>query len=352
MSTVAVTGASGYLGRALLEQLGNDATVTRVVGIDIAEPSFTTRNLEFYKMDVRSPQLVDALRGCDAVVHLAAVDATDPDETRDVNIGGTRSVADAAARAEVRKIIFASTGRVYGAHADNDYPLTEDSPIRPGRDDAYAVSKAEAESVLHYFADAHPDRVVTILRFAWMCGPSLPTRHAFVVDAKLRVVIANYEPSFQAVHESDATHAVAFVVGEDQPGTFNVCAADAIDRPEEFFGQRRVTLRLESARRVLARTARLGLSVPPTHIGALMYPQVMSNEALVTRGFAFEHTTAEALAQAAEARREWVALGRLHFRPRRMAMVGGTLGAVLLGTAVNKRREARRETSRGTVPSN
>ena len=345
MTTVAVTGAAGYLGRALLEQLAGDETVTRVVGVDIAEPAFTTRNLEFYKMDVRSPELADVLRGCDAVVHLAAVDADDPDETRDVNIGGTRSVADAAERAGVRKVVFTSTHRVYGAHADNDYPLTEESPIRPGRDDAYGVSKAEAESVLHYFADAHKDRVVTILRFAWVCGPAIPTRHAFVVDAKVRVVIANYEPSFQAVHEADAARALHFVLSGDHPGTFNVSASDAVDEPEQILGQRRMRLSLERAQRLLNRTWRLGLSVPPTQIGTLMYPQVMSNKKLVTSGFVFEHTTAEALGEAAEARRDWVAFGRLHFRPRRIAMVGGTLGAVLVGTAVNKRLEARRAKS-------
>ena len=355
MTTVAVTGACGYLGRKLLEQLGQDSGVTRVVGIDVVEPAFTTRNLEFYRMDVRSPQLADAFRDCDAVVHLAAVSDDDADETRDVNIGGTRAVADAATRAGVRKIVFASSGAVYGAHPDNDFPLTETSAVRPIRDNAYAVSKAEAEAVLHYYADAHPETIVTMLRLAWICGPSLPTRSAFVVDAKLRFVIAGYEPAFQAVHESDAARAVTFVLSEDLPGTFNVCADDAVEHPEEILGQRRVTLPLDRARRVLPRTARMGLSVRLTDLATLMYPQVMANEALRSKGFTFEHTTADCLSAAAEARRDWVAVGKLHFRPRRLAFVTGTLGAALLGRAVSKRRAGRaaaiRETARGTEPA-
>jgi hypothetical protein len=69
-----------------------------------------------------------------------------------------------------------------------------------------------------------------------------------------------------------------------------------------------------------------------------MYPQVMSNGKLRAAGFSCEHSTVEALREAAEARREWVAVGGFHFRPRRMALVAGTFGAVLLGSAVRRRR--------------
>ena len=69
--------------------------------------------------------------GSDAVVHLAAVSGPDADEVRDVNIGGTRAIADAATRAGVRKLVYASSHSVYGAHPDNDFPLTESSPLRP-----------------------------------------------------------------------------------------------------------------------------------------------------------------------------------------------------------------------------
>jgi nucleoside-diphosphate-sugar epimerase len=342
MTTVAVTGAAGYLGRLLVERLGNEPDVKRVIGIDVAEPGFTSRNFEFYRMDARSPQLPQVIGGCDAIVHLAAVSDADSNEIRDVNVGGTRAVAEAATRGAVRKIVFASSHRVYGAHPDNDYPLVESSPLRPGHDDAYALSKTEAESVLAYYAEAHPDTTVTVLRFAWACGPNLPTSHAAVVDAKVRFVIKGYDPPFQAVHEDDAVGAIAFALVNNLPTVLNVCADDVVERADELLGQRRVTLDLDRAKRVLGRTARLGLSVPPSEVGVLMYPQVMSNDALRSAGFVPQHTTQDALRQGAEARREWVAVGRMRFRPRRVALVAGTLGAVALGSSARAALRRRR----------
>jgi UDP-glucose 4-epimerase len=347
MTTVAVTGAGGYLGRLLVERLGTVPDVSRIVGIDIVEPVVSSRNVEFYRMDVRSPQLAQVLAGCDAVVHLAAVSGPDPDEIRDVNIGGTRAVADAATRSGVRKIVFASSHRVYGTHPDNDFPITEASPLRPSHDDVYALSKVEAESVVTYFAEANPETTVTVLRMGWVAGPNLPTSHAFVVDSKVRFVIRGYEPPMQAVHEADAVEAIVYALTHALPSVFNVVAEDAVDQPERLLGQRRVTLDLDRARRVLDRTARLGLSVRSSEIGLLMYPQVLSSDALRSAGFVFEHTSEDALRDAAAARKEWVALGKVRMRPRRIAMVAGTLGAVALGSAVKGRR-GRRAKETGT----
>lgn len=343
MTTVAVTGASGYLGRLLVERLGHEQDVTRIVGIDVDEAPFTSRNLEHYRMDVRSQQVARVIEGCDAVVHLAAVAGPNADEIRDVNIGGTRAIADAATRAGVRKLIYVSSASVYGSHPDNDYPLTETSPVRPGHDDTYAKSKAEAENVVTYYAEARPETTVTVLRPAWVAGPNLPTSHARVVDAKVRFVVRGYEPPFQAVHEDDVSTAMVFALEHDVAGVFNVAADDAVDRPEELLGQRRVTLELDRARRLLDRTARIGLSVPSSQVGTLMYPQVLSNEALKAAGWTPTRTTADALREAAAARHGWVAVGPVRFRPKRIALVGGTLGAVLLGSAVKNRRARRAE---------
>jgi nucleoside-diphosphate-sugar epimerase len=342
MKTVAVTGASGYLGRKVVQRLDTD--VSRVIGIDVVEPSFSTRNLEFYKIDVRSPELAEVIGGCDGLIHLAAVNTKDPAETHDVNVTGTRAAVAAAERAEVDSVVFASSHGVYGYHADNDYPLTEASPIRPAPTSAYPMSKAEAERVVDYFAEAHPDVAVATLRFAWIGGPGLGAAPA--VESPIRFVIRGYAPESQAVHEDDAANAVVFALANGLRGTYNVCADDTVARQEELYGQRRLTVGSEAAKRLFDRTAKLGLSVPASDIGAMMYPQVMSNARIKGAGFTFEHSSEEAMREAATARKEWVALGRARFRPRRAALIGGTFGAVLLGSAfrrVSGRRRAKPE---------
>jgi len=340
MKSVAVTGVSGYLGSALVRLLDTDPSITRIVGIDIAEPSFTARCFEFYSMDVRSPDLADVMRGCEAIVHLAAV-SEDPGEVADVNVGGTRSVVDAASRAGVRKFVLASSHSVYGAHADNAFPLTESSPVRPNPENAYALSKAEAEQIVSYFASQHPDAVVTTLRFAWISGPNLPTSHARAIDVKVRFVVAGYDVPMQTVHEDDAAAAIALALSRDLPGTFNVSADDAVTSPDEVLGQRKVVVPLDRAKRVLDRTAPMGLSPPGSQMALLMYPQVMSSDALKAAGFAPAHGGRETLEEAAAARRRYMAVGKLRVR-RRNAVLIGAVGAVALVSALGRRaRRAR-----------
>jgi len=339
MKSVAITGVSGYLGSALARLLDSDPSVSRLVGIDTVDPPFTGRNLEFYSMDVRSADLADALRGCDALVHLAAVHE-DPNDVADVNVGGTRNVVDAVSRAGVRKLVFASSHSVYGAHADNAYPLTESSPVRPNPENAYARSKAEAEQIVSYFASQHPDAVVTTLRFAWISGPNLPTSNARAIDVKVRFVVADYDVPMQTVHEDDAAAAIAFVLERDLPGTFNVNADDAVSAPEEILGQRKVVVPLDRAKRVLDRTAPMGLSPPGSQMALLMYPEVMSADALKAVGFVPQHGGRETLQEAAAARRRYLAVGKLRMR-RRNAVLVGAVGVVALASALTRR--ARRE---------
>jgi UDP-glucose 4-epimerase len=280
MSTVAVTGCSGYLGRKVCSLLEADDSVSRVIGVDVREPGFSTRNLEFYRMDVRSPDLAAALDGCDAIVHLAAVGGH---EARDVIVDGMRSVVGAAAEVRTGKLVFTSSALVYGSHGDN---LTEESPVRPGPH-AYAAANAEAEEAARAFAFEQRDAVVTILRLATVSGPSVPASPIVPVHA-----------ATQVLHEDDAARAVHHALKELLPGTFNACA----DAPDHARGV------------------------------------VMSNERLLATGFVPGHTSAQALAAGAEAQRGWVTFGGVRFKPRWAVAALGSVAALAIGSAARARR--------------
>jgi nucleoside-diphosphate-sugar epimerase len=353
MRTIAVTGASSYVGRIFIKAIESHPTVSRVIGIDTVQPSFATRQLEFYEMDARSSQLTGALRGCQALVHLGfAENVRDLAEMRDINVGGTRMVLEAALAAGVRRIVHGSSTTVYGAHPDNDFPLTEESLARPLRDFANSAQRAEAEGIVRAFSQSHTDVQVAILRPSLTMGPGVEGFVARMIESPYMLGVSGYDPPFQVVHESDVARAFVYALDSDLVGIYNVCPDDWMDlsAAARAIGRRLITADHASTARQAERMWRLHLSeLPAAHLPFVMYPWVASNAKLKATGFSFEHSTLDTLRAGAEARKGWVSVGPTRFRPRRIAMVAGTVGAVLLGSAARGRaRRARRGTDPGS----
>ena len=80
MISIAITGASGLVGAALLGVLGDAPEVERLVAIDVREPARWARGLEFHRADIAHSELKPLLEGCDVLVHLASVVDPVPDE--------------------------------------------------------------------------------------------------------------------------------------------------------------------------------------------------------------------------------------------------------------------------------
>ena len=235
MRTIAVTGASSYAGRVFIKAIESHPTVSRVIGIDTTQPTFATRQLEFYEMDVRSSQLAGALQGCQALVHLGfAENVRDPEEMRDINVGGTRMVLESALAAGVRRIVHGSSATVYGAHPDNDFPLTEESLARPLRDFPTSGQRAEAEGIVRAFSLSHPDVQVVILRPSLTMGPSVEGFVARMIESPYMLGVSGYDPPFQVVHESDVARAFVHALEADLVGVYNVCPDDWMDLSQQL----------------------------------------------------------------------------------------------------------------------
>lgn len=142
MSRVLVTGAAGFIGRAVGDALRADGD--EVVGIDrAADPS-----AGIHAGDTTEPAAwADHLAGCDAVVHTAAVvsNAVDLDEQWRINVLGTRRVIEAARDAGVRRVVHLSSIRAF---SDTAFPdgVTEDHPVRPDGN-PYVDTKIASEHV-------------------------------------------------------------------------------------------------------------------------------------------------------------------------------------------------------------
>ncbi|MDX8153834.1 NAD-dependent epimerase/dehydratase family protein [Patulibacter brassicae] len=140
---VLVTGAAGFIGAALTGALRGRGH--EVVGVDrVADPG---RGI--VAGDVTAPEAwEDALRGCDVVVHAAAVvsNAVGLEDQWRVNVLGTSRVAAAAARAGVRRIVQLSSIRAF---SDVGFPpgVTEEHPVRPDGN-PYVDTKIAGEQVV------------------------------------------------------------------------------------------------------------------------------------------------------------------------------------------------------------
>ncbi|HVL32294.1 MAG TPA: SDR family oxidoreductase [Actinomycetota bacterium] len=334
MSVVAVTGIAGYLGGRLLSLLEADPSVDRVIGIDAEEPFGGSPKLDFHHLDVRDARVAKHLAGADVLVHLAfQLDPMrDEERMRSINVDGTRTMLDAASASGVRKIVYPSSATVYGAHPDNDFPLTESSPLRANESFAYAMHKLETERLIEEFRAHHPDVVVTVIRAATAFGPGVENFISRMLEAPRILTIKGYSPPLQFVHEDDLARALKLAIETDLNGVFNAGAEGwlAAEEVEQLIAKRRIELPEAVAFSLAERLWRVGLSAaPPGELHYVMHPWVIDSSKLRTAGWKPEHSNRDALLEAAEAHRKWIALGRARLRKDSIAKgAAATLGAV------------------------
>ena len=244
--TVAVTGAAGFLGRALTPALRDDPAVDRVVAIDLqAGPA---AHVDWRNADVRNPAIAEALRGADVVVHLAAVVVGDSRFADDINIGGSANVFEAAAAAGCRRIVHASSVAAYG-YGVACRLLTEDDPLRPIEAFTYSRTKGAAERALDAAIARHPSLEVVRLRPAIVLGPN---NHDFLETVmRRRAVIrpGRGAGDMQFVHVDDVVNGFRLGVLGTASGAFNLAGSGTVSYEDlaVISGKRVVTVPVGAA---------------------------------------------------------------------------------------------------------
>ncbi len=190
---VLVTGGLGYIGSALVPYLLDQDDVDEVTIFD-NQSTGSPRNLfgiglgadanpTVYSGDVRDYGAVEnAMRGVDAVIHLAAITGAESthereDETFAVNYEGTENVVQAAEKYEIETVVFASSCNLYGRATTADITEeTEPDPLNP-----YAESKYESEQLLREAAEENGFSA-TALRMSTNFGYAPGVRFNLVVN--------------------------------------------------------------------------------------------------------------------------------------------------------------------------
>lgn len=237
MTKVLVTGASGFVGRALcpaIRQAGHSLRMAvRDAGVSEGEACFGVGQIS------GRTDWSKCLKDIDVVIHLAArvhVMKADPVEaleaSMEINARGTERLAKQAAASGVKRFIYLSSIKVNG-ECTTDVPFTEDSIPMP--QDAYAVSKLHAELALKQVAEGSGMEFV-ILRPPLIYGPGVKANFfnlIKLVDSGLPLPFAKLENRRSLLYIGNLVDAIAVCV--DHPAaagqTFLLSDGEAISTP-------------------------------------------------------------------------------------------------------------------------
>jgi UDP-glucose 4-epimerase len=233
-STVLVTGGLGYIGSHVVPELLGRGWRVRILDNNYrsdkaAAAAFRELDgVEIIEGDVRYANAVEgAMRGVEAVVHLAAVclnkSISDPQESLDVNLLGTQNVIDAASRASVRRFVYASSASIYGN--PTSLPMFESdkpAPITP-----YCIAKLAGEQLLSFYGERSKMSWLA-LRFFNVYGPGQQTDayYTSVILTFLRRIASGEPPvidgrgqqSMDFVHVTDVARSVGLALDSDASG--------------------------------------------------------------------------------------------------------------------------------------
>jgi UDP-glucose 4-epimerase len=283
-----VTGGAGFIGSNLVDALlvrGDEVAV--VDDLSTGKRENVAAGAQLHEVDIRSPELADALAGAEMIFHLAAqadvpTSVRRPDFDAEVNVVGSIRVLQAAGEAHV---VFSSTGgAIYG---ECERPAREDDPRRPLA--PYGVAKLAAEEYLAAWNRLHGTRHTT-LRFGNVYGPRQEAGlEGGVVAIFLDAMAAGEETAIfgdgqqtrDFVHVDDVVSALLAAPGAG--GVFNVGSGVATTVAELHEHCRAVTgdarpPRTEPAREGDIRNSMLDVSLAERELG--WRPQVGLDEGL------------------------------------------------------------------------
>lgn len=289
---VLITGAAGFIGHQLLEELAIQHPEWTLIAADI-RPLDSRRlkaNVEPVLMDMGRPAQV---RACvsgwkpDAIVHLATVISPPRDMSEAhlhaIEVGGTQCLVDSAIANGVRQLIVTSSGAAYGYAPENAEWIDEDHPLRGHPRFAYARHKLEIERLLARSRTENPQLRQLVLRPGTILGKRLNNPISDLFKKRAVLGVRGHASRFVFIWEQDVIGIIRQGLEQQREGIYNLAGdgalslaqiAEILDKP---YRPLPATL-LSGALRLLKP---LGLSqYGPEQLDFLRYRPVLANQRL------------------------------------------------------------------------
>jgi UDP-glucose 4-epimerase len=310
---VLITGLSTYWGGRLAQALERDPEIETVIGIDRTPPKLALERTEFVQVsDAHSliRRIVDAAEIDTIVDTRLVVDSivTSRARAHENNVIGTMNVLAAAGgpSSPVRKLVFKSSARYYGAEQDDPAFFTEGMrrPHPPRTPIERDICDAEAN--VRDFRHKNPDTTVTVLRFANALGPDLRTSWQTYLGLPAIPTILGFDPRVQFIHEDDMANCLEHAVMYDLDGTFN-CAADGVlvlSEVIDLLGKAMLPILPPWGTGIATQVARrAGVPIQAEMLPQLRFGRALDNRRYKATGFVYQHTTREAVLRLREQQR-------------------------------------------------
>jgi UDP-glucose 4-epimerase len=308
---VVVVGATGNVGTALLSALADEPAVDSILGLARRLPATAAPKTDWVATDVETDALEPLFTGADAIVHLAwrIQPSRRLDELQATNVHGSARVFEAAARAGVRSLVYASSVGAYSP-GPKDRLVDESWPVDGVRTSFYARHKAEVERRLDLFEREQARTRVVRLRPALIfqrgsaheqrrlfAGPFVPS--PLLRRGLLPVVPAVRGLRFQVVHAADVADAYRRAIIGEARGAFNIAAEPVLEA--DAFATALAARPLSVSPRLVraAMSAAFSLRLQPSPPGwldlGLQTPLLDSTRARVELGWEPRHDAAATL---------------------------------------------------------
>ncbi len=214
---ILITGGTGFLGSRLAGYLIKKGHTVTVFSREI-NPALSKFGAKFFVGDILDANSVrSAVRGNDVVYHLAAaLDESDPD-MYNINVFGTKNVAEACKENKAKRLILSSSIGVLGY---TDAPATEEMPYNPTT--LYEKSKMESEKIVLSVGVPY-----TIVRMTIIVGPNRFWESIFRAAEKGYPIVGSGKNYWHLLYVDDAIQALALSLDKKAENrTYNIADAD------------------------------------------------------------------------------------------------------------------------------